>query len=158
MEFYLAQVNIARAKAPMNSPLMVDFVNALDRVNALAEASEGFIWRLQSDGGNATDIVAFSDPAIIINMSVWRSVEDLFSFTHRSSHSAVVARRRSWFDKLEMPHMALWWVPAGQLPTVMDARERLDLLAKHGPTPWAFTFKQRYDAAGNELVRESIRV
>src|SRR5258706_12685901 len=128
MEFYLAQVNIARAKAPMNSPLMADFVAALDRVNAMAEASPGFVWRLQSDSGNATDIVAFADPAIIINMSLWRSIDYLFDFAYRTSHSTIMAQRRNWFDKLDVPHMALWWVPAGTVPDVIDARERLDLL------------------------------
>lgn len=156
MSFHLAQVNIARARAPMDDPQMADFVAALDRVNALAEQSPGFIWRLQSDSGNATDIVAFDDRAIIINMSVWRSIEDLFNFTYRTSHSAIVARRRDWFDKLDVPHMALWWVPAGTLPTVFDARDRLDLLGKSGPIPQAFTFKQRYDATGNEIRREKV--
>ena len=133
---------------------MAEFVAALDRVNALAEASAGFIWRLKDDSGNATDIVAFDDPAIIINMSLWRSIEDLFDFTYRTSHSVVMAKRRDWFDKMDLPHLALWWVPVGTPPTVLDARGRLELLAKNGPTAQAFTFKQRFDALGNIMTKE----
>lgn len=158
MTFHLAQVNIARAKAPMDSPVMAEFVAALDRINALADESAGFIWRLQSDAGNATDIVAYDDPAIIINMSLWRSIDDLFDFTYRTNHSAIMAQRRNWFDKLDGAHMALWWVPVGSVPSVLEARERLDLLTQLGPTPQAFTFKQRYDPAGVELTRVKMGV
>jgi hypothetical protein len=144
MSFHLAQVNIARAKAPMEAPVMADFVAALDRINILAEASPGFVWRLQSDSGNATDIQVFDDPLMIINLTVWESIESLFDFTYRTGHSAIMAQRRQWFDKLDRPHLALWWLPAGSLPTAADAKERLDLLAAQGPTPRAFTFKQRF--------------
>jgi hypothetical protein len=158
MTFHLAQVNIARAKAAMDTPVMADFVAALDRVNAMADDSPGFVWRLQSDTGNATDIVAFDDPLIIINMSLWETIDDLFEFTYRSSHSAIMAQRRNWFDKLDSPHMALWWVPAGTIPDVLQAREKLDLLARLGPTSAAFTFKQRYDPAGVELARAKAEI
>ncbi len=142
--FQLAQVNIARAAAPLESPQLADFMAALDRINALAEAAPGFVWRLKSDAGNATDIVAFDDPRMIINMSVWASVEALFDFTYKTGHTAIMARRRDWFDKLAIPHMALWWVPAGHLPTVAEAKHRLGILAERGPSPEAFTFKLRF--------------
>ncbi len=125
--------------------MMADFVAALDRVNALAEASPGFVWRLQSDSGNATDIHVFDDPLMIINLTVWSSIETLFNFTYRTNHNAIMAQRRQWFDKLDRPHLALWWLPAGTLPTAADARRRLDLLAQNGPTPEAFNFKQHFD-------------
>lgn len=143
-KFHLAQVNIARASAPLDSPQLADFMAALDRINALAEASPGFVWRLKSDAGNATDIVAFDDPRMIINMSVWATIEALFDFTYKTGHTAIMARRRDWFDKLGAPHMALWWVPAGHLPTIDEAKARLRILEERGPGPEAFTFKQRF--------------
>lgn len=143
-KFHLAQVNIARASAPLDSPQLVDFMAALDRINALAEASPGFVWRLKSDAGNATDIVAFDDPQMIINMSVWATIEALFDFTYKTGHTAIMARRRDWFDKPGAPHMALWWVPAGHLPTIDEAKARLRILEERGPGPEAFTFKQRF--------------
>ena len=91
---HIAQLNIARAKAPLDMPLLADFVAQLDAVNALAEASPGFVWRLKSDSGNATDIRAYDDPLMIVNMSVWESVESLFDFAYRTSHTKVMNRRK----------------------------------------------------------------
>jgi hypothetical protein len=142
--WHLAQVNIARAQAPLDDPLLADFMAKLDAVNALAERSPGFVWRLQDDTGNATDIQAFDDPRMIVNMSVWDSLETLFDFTYRTAHTGVLARRREWFERLGGPHLALWWMPAGTLPSVTEAKERLAHLAQHGPTARAFTFKQRF--------------
>jgi hypothetical protein len=143
---HLAQVNIGRLKAPIDDPLIADFVNQLDEINALADASPGFVWRLKDDSGNATAIPAFDDPQMIINMSVWESLEALRNYTYRSDHTRVLARRRDWFEKLELPHLALWWIPAGTLPTTAEAKERLALLAARGPTAAAFTFRDRFPA------------
>jgi len=141
---HLAQLNIARALAPMDDPLLRDFVAALDDVNALAECSPGFVWRLKSDSGNATDIRAYDDPQMIVNLTVWEDIDALFDFTYRSGHAKIMARRRDWFEKMSQPHMALWWIPAGHLPDMAEAKERLDLLQRQGPTLLAFTFKSRF--------------
>ena len=144
--FHLAQVNIGRLLAPIDDPLIAEFVAQLDAVNALADASPGFVWRLKDESGNATTIPAFDDPQMIINMSVWESFEALRDYVYRSDHTKVLTRRRDWFEKLDRPHLALWWVPAGTLPTVEDAKRRLLILAEHGPTPDAFTFRDRFPA------------
>jgi Domain of unknown function (DUF3291) len=143
MGHHVAQVNIALPKAPTDSPLLEDFMAALDPINALADASPGFVWRLQTDDGNATTIRAFPDERLIINMSVWRSIDDLAGFVYRSGHVEVMRRRREWFERLRL-FMALWWVLSDHVPTVAEARERLDHLAANGPTPFAFTFKLRF--------------
>jgi hypothetical protein len=150
---HIAQLNIARAKAPLDDPLLADFVAQLDDVNALAEASPGFVWRLKSDSGNATDIRAYDDPLMIVNMSVWESIEALFDFAYRTSHTKVMNRRKEWFESLPGPHMVLWWIAAGTVPTVDEAKQRLDHLAAHGPTPTAFTFKARFPAPMNVIAR-----
>jgi hypothetical protein len=144
--FHLAQLNIARALAPMDDLLLRDFVAALDDINALAERSPGFVWRLKSDSGNATDIRAYDDPLMIVNLTVWADIEALFDFTYRSGHARMMARRRDWFEKMAQPHMVLWWIPAGHLPVMAEAKERLDLLRRRGPSPDAFTFKTRFSA------------
>ena len=140
----LAQLNVARAVAPLDDPRLADFMALLDEVNLLAESSPGFVWRLQGASGNATDVSAGDDPQVIVNLTVWESADDLFAFTYRSDHRAVFARRFEWFERWEGPSVALWWQPAGTIPTIEDAFRRLRLLADHGPTPEAFTFKQRF--------------
>ncbi len=140
LKYLLAQVNIARARAPLDTPLMADFVNRLDEINALAERSPGFLWRLQTPEGNATDIRISEDERTIINLTVWDSLESLHAFTYRSTHKELFRQRKEWFEPLATPSLALWWLAAGQLPTVADARERLACLAANGPTPRAFTF------------------
>ena len=142
MASYLAQVNIARAKAPLDSPLMAGFVNALDKVNAIADASPGFIWRLQTDDGNALAVRAYDDPRIIFNMSVWESVEALKEYVYRGMHGEIFARRQDWFEKMEPPYMAMWWIPAGSIPEIADAKKRLDYLLRHEESPYAFTFRK----------------
>jgi Domain of unknown function (DUF3291) len=147
-EWHIAQLNVGVTVAPLDSPELADFMAALDGVNALAEASPGFVWRLKSDSGNATDIRAGADPNFIVNMSVWASIEALFEFVYRSMHTKVMTRRREWFKKPDGAYHVLWWVPAGHRPTVEEALARLDHLDQHGPTPDAFTFKERYPAPG----------
>src|SRR5437762_12846246 len=139
--FHLAQSNIARAKAPVDSPLLADFVARLDEVNALADVAPGFVWRLQTEDGNATAIRAYEDDRIIVNMSLWKSIDDLAAFVYGSDHVAVMRRRREWFERLDIS-TALWWLAAGQTPTVPDGQERLAHLEAHGATRCAFTFKQ----------------
>ena len=143
--FQLAQVNIARLRAPLDSPLLAEFVANLDPVNALAEASPSFIWRLKDEGGNATNIPYSDDPAIIVNLSVWESVEALREFTYRSHHTSSLKRRREWFERMDVA-VALWWVPAGHRPTPAEAREKLEYLERHGPTSAAFSFARAFDA------------
>ena len=137
---HLAQMNVATALHDLDDPRMADFMMRLDEVNALAENSPGFVWRLKSDSGNATDIQATDDPRLIVNMSVWESVEALFDFAYRSDHRGVMVKRRSWFEKPGGPYQVLWWVEPGQLPTVDDGLERLEILRAQGPTPRAFVF------------------
>ena len=143
-EFHLAQVNIGILRAPLESPEIADFVALLDPINALADGSPGFVWRLQGEGGNATDVKAFGDQGIIINMSVWRSLEELRDFVYRSDHVHVLRRRREWFEKLAEAFLALWWLPAGRLPTVAEAEWRIGLMRQHGPTAEAFTFRSPF--------------
>lgn len=146
MTYHLAQINIGRIRAPMDDPIMAEFKNALDEINALAEASRGFVWRLKDDSGNATGIAVFPDPRQLLNMSVWADVEALRVYTYRSLHGKFFARRQAWFEKFEMSHLALWWVPVGHAPTPAEAKLRLESLDVHGPTPFAFTFKQPFPA------------
>jgi len=154
---HIAQLNIARARAPLDDPLLADFVAQLDAVNALAEASPGFVWRLKSDSGNATDIRAYDDPLMIVNMSVWESIEALFDFAYRTSHTKVMNRRKEWFESLPGPHLVLWWIPAVTIPTVEEAKRRLEHLAQHGPTAMAFTFKVRFPAPVEMMGRAASR-
>lgn len=142
---HLAQLNVGRSVAPMDDPRMADFVAWLDEINRLAERSPGFVWRLQGDSGNATDLNVSDDPMFIVNLTVWSSPDALHDYTYRSDHKAVFARRYEWFERASGPNVVLWWQPSGTLPTVEDALRRLRLLADHGPTPEAFTFKQRFD-------------
>jgi hypothetical protein len=140
--FQLAQINIGRLVAPLDDPKIADFLAQLDEVNTLAEASPGFIWRLKSDSGNATDIVYSEDPFMIVNMSVWESVESLKEFTYGLRHLSVLRDRQKWFEKLALPHYCLWRVPSGHEPTVKEARERLEHYQKHGATAHSFWFSQ----------------
>jgi hypothetical protein len=144
MRFELAQVNIARLTAPLDSPQLSEFVAALDPVNAVADRSLGFVWRLQTEDGNATGIHAFDWDAdgsagVIVNMSVWTDVEHLAAFVYGETHRQVLRRRRDWFEPMRVAVTACWWVPVGQRPTTGDAEERVRHLRTHGPTPYAFT-------------------
>lgn len=144
--YELAQVNIGRLKAPLDSPQLKDFVEALDPVNAVADAADGFVWRLQSDSGDATDVAVFDDEWLIINMSTWRDTNALTAFMYQGQHRELLARRRDWFERLEEAMVALWWVPAGHRPTVAEAEERILHLREHGPTAYAFTLRKSFPA------------
>jgi hypothetical protein len=142
--YHLAQINVARLLHPLEAPRMAGFVARLDRVNALADAAPGFVWRLQDESGNATGLNPFPDPMMLVNMSVWRSVGALFEFVYRSGHIEALRLRKDWFERPAQAHMALWWLPAGELPTLADGRDRLERLRRHGPITDAFTFKRRF--------------
>jgi hypothetical protein len=146
--WHIAQFNVGRAVAPLESAELADFVANLDRINALAQEAPGFVWRLQSDDGNATDIKVTDDPQFIINMSVWSSIDALFDFVYRTAHSAIMARRREWFERPAEAYQVLWWVPAGHTPTPEEALERLELLRREGPSAQAFHFKSRFPPPG----------
>ena len=143
-EWHIAQFNIAKALYPHDDPRMSRFFAQIDETNALAESNAGFVWRLESDSGNATDIRVDDDPLLIVNMSVWESVEALFDFAYKSAHRKVMSDRRQWFERPDGAYQVLWWVQAGNLPTVDDGMARLRLLDELGPTPSAFTFKAKY--------------
>lgn len=149
--WHLAQINIGRLIAPQGDPRVQPFFDALDRINALAEVSDGFVWRLQDESGNAMGISYAPDPLLAVNMSVWTDADALFDFVYRSSHTPVMARRRDYFQRMEGAYQALWWIPEGTLPTVNEGLSRLWLLDRFGPCPQAFTFKLRFprpDEAG----------
>ena len=153
MNFHLAQINIGRLIAPIDDPRSAGFVAELDPVNALADAAPGFVWRLQSSSGNATDIVYDqNDLSILLNMSVWESVEALQAFTYASNHAGVFRERAKWFEKMTLPHYCLWWVPEGHIPSVAEGRERLEHYQKHGATPFSFWFSQLFPAPLEEAV------
>jgi hypothetical protein len=141
--FHIAQVNIGLPVAPIETPALAEFMAMLDPVNAIADHAPGFVWRLQTEDGNATSIPVLGDDRLIVNMSVWASIDQLAEFVYRSGHVGVMRRRREWFERIKV-FMALWWVPAGKLPTVSEAEERLGHLRAHGPTAHAFTFRQRF--------------
>lgn len=151
-DFHLAQLNIATLLAPLDDPRLAEFVANLDRINELAEAAPGFVWRLKGEGNDATSLRPFGEN-VIVNMSVWEDVDRLFDFVYRTAHAPVMAKRQQWFAKPEGPFVALWWVAAGHRPTIEEARQRLALLARKGPTPLAFTLKQRFPAPVGSAVR-----
>jgi hypothetical protein len=140
----LAQVNIARLKAPLDSPQLKDFVEALDPVNAAADTADGFVWRLQSDSGNATDVPVLGDDWLIVNLTMWRDTNALTAFRYQGQHREMLARRRDWFERLEEAVTALWWVPAGHRPSVAEAEARLLHLREHGPTKYAFNLRTSF--------------
>jgi uncharacterized protein DUF3291 len=140
-QLHLAQVNIARMKGPLESAMMEGFVARLEEINALADGSPGFVWRLQAGEGNATYLRPYDDDRILFNMSVWESIEQLREYVYRTAHVEVLRNRHEWFSKFEASYLALWWVPAGHRPSVDEAKKRLAHLAEHGPTAFAFNFK-----------------
>ena len=147
-DWQLAQINVGRLAAPRGDVRVQPFFDALDRVNALADASAGFVWRLQTSAGNATDITPTADPLFIVNLSVWADADSLFEFVYRSGHTPEMARRREYFERFESAYQALWWVPAGHRPTVDEGLSRLWRLDRYGPTVEAFSFKTRFPLPG----------
>jgi hypothetical protein len=142
--WHLAQINVGRLVAPQGDPRVQPFFEALDWVNALADSSPGFVWRLQDDGGNATAIQVTPDPLFILNMSVWTDADSLFNYVYRSAHTPEMGRRREYFERFEGAYMALWWIEAGTIPSINDGLSRLWNLDRYGPSQHAFTFKARF--------------
>jgi uncharacterized protein DUF3291 len=142
--YELAQLNIGIIKGPLDSPVMAEFVANLERINALADAAEGFVWRLQTAEGDATAIRPFPDPNMLLNLSVWRDVEHLRRFVYRTAHVEFLTRRREWFERMSEAYLVLWWVTRGHRPTVAEASARLALLRTKGASPEAFTFGQTF--------------
>jgi hypothetical protein len=150
--YQLAQLNVALMKAPLDSPAMADFAGNLARINRLAEESPGYVWRLESDEGDATAFRPLGQH-VLVNLSVWGDLESLSRYVYQSSHVEVMRRRREWFDRMSDSSLVLWWVPAGHRPTVEEGLERLETLRAIGPGPAAFTFRHAYgppDAAADD--------
>ena len=147
-DYQLAQINIARARAPLDSDTMKGFADRLEEINALAESSPGFVWRLQTEEGDATAIHAFNDPDLIVNMSVWEDLESLKHYVYKSVHVDLVRDREDWFSKLSRAYQALWWIPAGHIPSLEEGKEKLEKIEKHGPGEQAFTFARSFACPG----------
>jgi Domain of unknown function (DUF3291) len=154
----IAQINLARMKTAFEDPIMASFVARLDEINALADRSPGFVWRLQTSDGNATALRPYEDDRILINMSVWETIEDLKHYVYNTAHNELLRGRHTWFEKLSSTYIALWWIPKGHIPSIDEAKMRLRYLEEHGPTPIAFTFKEAFppdDALIENLVLPS---
>lgn len=144
-DYRIAQFNIAKMVAPLDDPRMREFAEALEPINTLADSSPGFVWRLQDDSGDATSIQAFDNPFMLANLSVWESVASLRDFTYHTEHLRFLKDKRQWFEPMEPPHLVLWWIEAGHTPKLPEARQKLDLLGRHGPTADAFTLARHFD-------------
>ena len=148
MTVHLAQVNVGRMRGQRGDAAVAGFYAELDRINALADSTPGFVWRLVGDGNDATDLRPSPDPLFLINLSVWADADSLFAFVYRTAHTGVMAQRRDWFERFDGAYQALWWVPTGHRPSVDEALGKLWLLDRFGPGPQAFTFKARFSAPG----------
>jgi hypothetical protein len=142
--YNLAQLSVARMRAPLDSPLMQGFVSQLEPIYAVAEQACGFVWRLRMEDDSAALMRVADDPRIIVTMSVWESIEALHEYVYRSAHMNPLQQREKWFEKLEGPSLVLWWIPQNSLPRVEQGMARLKYLQRHGPTPFAFTFKEQF--------------
>jgi hypothetical protein len=149
-------VNIARARGDMTDPVMAEFVAQLPEINAVADQSPGFVWRLQTEDGDATAVRPYEDRCILINLSVWADLSALRAYVYRSAHAAVMRRRREWFERFERIYVALWWIPTGHRPSVAEAVARLSYLEQHGPTPYAFSFAEAFGPNGQALSHEGV--
>lgn len=148
MKYHVAQLNIAKMIGKnIDDPVMKEFVEQLDEINLLAEESEGFVWRLKSDDGNATSYNPYNDDRIIINFSVWKNASALKEFVYNSAHKVVMRDRKKWFENFGQPYYVLWHVADGIIPTIDEAVERLAYLQQHGPSAYAFDFKQLFEPA-----------
>ena len=143
--YHLAQFNVGRMRAPKGDPEVAGFFDALDEINALSDHSPGFVWRLQTEEGNATDIHAYEDELLLLNLSVWDSIAALEAYVLRSDHFKYLRRRVEWFERSKEPTTCMWWIPAGHVPTIDEAKEALETLRSHGPTQTSFTFRNRFD-------------
>jgi hypothetical protein len=145
-KYQLAEINVARMKGVnINDPIMQEFVDNLERVNAIAENSEGFVWRLKDDSGNATSINPYNDEQVAINISVWESIETLENFVYKTFHTNFLKRRRVWFQTYGKVYTAMWWIPEGEFPSAQDAVDKLNALQKNGATEAVFDFRNKFE-------------
>ena len=142
----LAQFNIARMVAPSDSPELAGFMSALDEINGLADESPGFVWRFETEDGNATSERPYDDDMVLVNLGTWSSVEALSDYVYRTAHAQYLRRRRDWFERMDEPVIVLWWVPTGHRPSVEEGVARLEQLRQHGPNAQAFTFRHCFEA------------
>ena len=150
-EYHIAQVNIARMNASLEDPIMAGFVARLDEINALADGSPGFVWRLQTEAGNATYLRPYDDDRILFNFSIWKTIEDLRTYVYKTAHAELLRERRNWFQQFSGSFLALWWIPAGHIPGIDEAKKRLAHLEEHGPSQFAFTFKTTFPPDKNYI-------
>ncbi|HEX2619793.1 MAG TPA: DUF3291 domain-containing protein [Phototrophicaceae bacterium] len=155
--YHLAQLNIGRMLGYRDDPIVAGFFARLDEINALAEAAPGFVWRLQTEEGDATSIHAFDDDLLLINMSVWESVETLHQFAYYSQHVELYRQRQEWFHKLSEAILVMWWIPAGTIPTIEEAKAKLEHLRQHGATPEAFNFKNCFSPQGEPVTMKGVK-
>jgi hypothetical protein len=152
-KYHLAQLNIARAKAPIDDPAMESFASRLDEINALAESAPGFVWRFESSYDDSQSAQIFDDELILPNLSVWESPAHLRSFVYRGDHTSVMRQRRFWFERIEGAYLVLWWIPAGHIPTLKEAKERLLHLRERGESPYAFSFARIFPSPDHEAAQ-----
>lgn len=145
-EFHIAELNVARLRFDINDPRIADFVNNLNRVNAAAERSEGFVWRLKDEGGTSVEITQDADPMVIPNLSVWTDVSSLENFVFKTVHKRFYDRRADWFEVMDQMHFVMWPVAYGHEPTLEEAWDRLDHFNKNGSTDRAFGWEHVADA------------
>lgn len=151
-EYHVAQLNVAKMTVDIDDPIMKYFVDNLDKVNSIADDSPGFVWRLETDEGDATNLRVFEDNLMLINMSVWKSIEELQTFVYDSFHVDILKRKKEWFSKFDGMHQVLWWVQAGTIPDIEEARARLAYLQEHGESEVAFSFRQSFLPSEQHLV------
>jgi hypothetical protein len=154
--YQLAQLNVGVIKGPMDSAVMADFAANLERINALADGFAGFLWRLQTEEGDATSIRPFEQENLLLNMSVWRDIESLNNYVYKSAHVEIMRRRREWFERMQEAFMVLWWIPAGHRPGIPEACAKLQLLRAEGPTAQAFTFRHAFPPPDASASRQSV--
>lgn len=154
-KYHLCHLNIGKARGALTDPVMAEFVANLDRINQLAYSSPGFVWHLQIDINNPDDLAMYGEPGILFNLSVWESVEALHNYVYRSHHAQMMKSRKQWFGEMEGPNYVLWWVPAGEIPTLEEAKSRLAYLAAHGPSAYAFTFKESFPAPQEDVEAQT---
>jgi hypothetical protein len=147
MSYHLAQINLARLRFPLDDPRMAEFHAALEPINEIAERTPGFVWRFKSDDGRTATYASHPfSPDILVNFTVWESLEALKHFTYQSGHGAYFRRRSEWFESLGNPPNAMWWIPVGEIPTLEEAKLRYDHLVQHGSSEYAFSFKDKIPA------------
>ena len=155
-QFYIAEFNISRLKAPLDSPMMKEFVDFLDPVNRFAEDSPGYVWRLAAPNGQASSYLppAYDDEMIVTNLTIWKDIQSLRNFAYKTVHTYFLRSRKKWFEQAADPQVVLWWIPKGHLPTVEEAKQKLRCLQENGPTAEAFTFQVPFDIYGNKTKME----